>query len=523
MTLSRRHFLERLAGTAGATMTYQAMTALGLLSVPPSAPGEFELRGHGGSMPILILGAGLAGLATAYELGKLGYDCRILEARRRPGGRCHTIRRGTPSEEAGSNEVAAFDEGLYYNPGPMRIPHHHHTTLGYCRELQVPVEVFVNDNEAAYLYQAKTPALAGKRLRSREVRADLSGYVAELLSKAVSMHALDEPLTDADQECLLEYLRRAGALNEKAAYAGSARRGYDTPPGAGDLPGGASTPLALDDLLGSKTGLYLQTEYLQQATMFQVVGGTDRLAAGFAARLSGRITYGAEVREIHQHADGVSVIYMKDSHAHRATAAYAVCAMPLVVLASLQGAHFAPDVKTAIASVPYSAAGKIGLQFKRRFWEEDDAIFGGISKTDQEIAQIVYPSSGFLGPKGILIGYYQNGANATAMARRTAQERLSLALSQGELIHPPYRKEFETAFSVSWQNVPWNLGGWAQYSPEARRTAYPVFLRPDGRFYFAGDHVSYMSGWMTGALESGRLVAASIHARAGRQLTRSAA
>ena len=151
-----------------------------------------------------------------------------------------------------------------------------------------------------------------------------------------------------------------------------------------------------------------------------------------------------------------------------------------------------------MASVPYSAAGKIGLQFKRRFWEEDDAIFGGISKTDQEIAQIVYPSSGFLGPKGILIGYYQNGANATATARRAPGERLAMALSQGERIHPQYRKEFETAFSVSWQNVPWNRGGWAQYSPEARRTLYPVFLRPDGRFYFAGDHVSYMSGWMTG-------------------------
>ena len=305
MALSRRHFLERLAGTAGATMAYQAMTALGLLPVPAAAAEDFELRGYGGSTPILILGAGLAGLATAYELGKLGYDCRILEARTRPGGRCHTIRRGTASEEAGSNEVAAFDEGLYYNPGPMRIPHHHHATLGYCRELRVPVEVFVNDNEAAYLYQSKSAALAGRRLRSREVRADLSGYVAELLSKAISSHALDESLTDADREAFLEYLRRAGALDPKAEYAGTTRRGYDRAPGAGDLPGGTSAPLPLDDLLDSKTGLYLQTEYMQQATMFQIAGGTDRLAAAFAARLNGRIVYGAEVREIHQDANGV--------------------------------------------------------------------------------------------------------------------------------------------------------------------------------------------------------------------------
>ena len=95
--------------------------------------------------------------------------------------------------------------------------------------------------------------------------------------------------------------------------------------------------------------------------------------------------------------------------------------MPLPVVAALRVADFEPDVKTAIAAVPYAAAGKIGLQFSRRFWEEDDAIFGGISKTDQEIAQIVYPSSGYLGAKGVLIGYYQNGVNAAAMARRTAR------------------------------------------------------------------------------------------------------
>ena len=158
MALTRRLFLERLAGAAGATVTYDAMVGLGLLPEPASRTAAFELRGTSSGTPVVVLGGGLAGMATAYELGKLGYDCRILEGRLRPGGRCHTIRRGTASEEEGSKEVAAFDEGLYYNPGPMRIPHTHNATLDYCRELQVPVEVFVNDNEAAFMYQAKTPA-----------------------------------------------------------------------------------------------------------------------------------------------------------------------------------------------------------------------------------------------------------------------------------------------------------------------------------------------------------------------------
>ncbi len=512
MPLTRRLFLERLAGTAGVTMTYEAMTALGLLALPTRAAAE-TLQGQVSGVQVVILGGGLAGLSTAYELGKLGYDVKVLEARMRPGGRCHTIRRGTKSEEEGSTQVCDFDEGMYYNPGPMRIPHHHTATLAYCRELSVPVEVFVNDNEAAYLYQTDTKSLKGKRVRGREVRADLGGYTAELLSKAVSTTSLDDALTAADREALIEYLARAGGLAQ-SKYSGSARRGYNQPPGAADMPGAPSTPIPLDELLESKTGLYMQTEYLQQAPMFQVVGGNDRLAAGFAAKLGDRIIYGAEVKEIRQTGDGVVIAYTRGGDSQKAKADYGVCAMPLNMVSTLQVADLAPDIKTAIASIPYSATGKIGLQFKRRFWEEDDQIFGGISRTDQPIAQVVYPSSGYLGRKGVLVGYYQTGARANEMAAKSPAERQAIALAQGQLLHPQYKEEFENGFSVSWQNVRWNKGGWAGWSPEARRTVYPMLLKPDRRVYFAGDHCSYLTAWMAGALESGKHVAKMVHGRA---------
>ncbi len=383
------------------------------------------------------MGGGLAGMSTAYELGKLGYDVAVLEARMRPGGRCHTIRRGTQSEEEGSTQVCTFDDGLYYNPGPMRIPHHHTATLGYCRELGVPVEVFVNDNESAYLYQTNATALDGQRLRGREVRADLSGYTAELLAKAVSSTALDQELTDIDREALIEYLGRAGGL-ERSRYKGTARRGYATPPGAATVAGTPSQPLSLDDLLDSRTGLYLQTEYLQQAPMFQVVGGNDRLAAGFAAKLGPKIVYGAAVTEIRQTGDGVEIVYLRDGQPQTIRSRYGVCAMPLNHVSKLPVADIAPDLKAAIATLPYSQSGKIGLQFKRRFWEEDDQIFGGISRTDQEITQIVYPSSGYLGRKGVLVGYYQSGPRANDTAVKGAREREALALAQGQKVHPQY-------------------------------------------------------------------------------------
>ena len=517
--LSRRGFIHRLAAAGGSVVAWDSLSALGLVAAPSQAP--FELRGRVNGVRVAVLGAGLAGLAVAYELSKLGYECRVLEAQPRPGGRAHTVRGGTVSEEDGPRQVSAFDQGHYYNPGAMRIPHHHTTVMAYCRELQVPIEPFCNQCDAVYLYQTKTPGLAGQRVRLREARADLDGYLSEMLAKVVAQDRLDEPLTAEDREQLLAYLREMGALTEAHRYEGTTRRGYADLPSVGDDRGERAEPLDFGALLGSRVGLYLQQEYPYQATMFQIVGGTDRLPAAFAARLQDRIVYRAAVRRIRQDSDTVHVDYAdRDGRQRTVEADYCVCTIPLPVLAKVD-AGFSPAFTEAVASSTYASAGKIGLQFKRRFWEEDDAIYGGSSRTDQEIAQIVYPSYGFNGRKGVLIGYYIQGQHARPVGERTPAERLELALDQGSRIHPQYRSEFENGFSVAWHRVPWNLGSWAGFPAEARKTLYPRLLKPEGRVYLAGDHVSNINAWIQGAFESARHVATEIHARAASDRPRS--
>jgi monoamine oxidase len=499
MALTRRDFLTRVAAAGGASLVYEAMTGLGLLAAPTQAP--FELTGRVSGVRVLILGAGLTGLTTAYELGKVGYDCRLLEARARPGGRVFTVRRGTVSEEDGPSQTAAFDDDLYFNAGPMRISHHHHTTLEYCRELQVPVEVFVADSASAYLYQTRSPTLTGRRVRLREARADFDGYIAELLSKALSQAQLDLPLTTDDREKLLAYLRRLGALDQQRQYRGSPRRsGYNE----------RSAPLPLPDLLGANIDFYLGIDWDSQPTMMQVAGGMDRLPAALAATLGNRVMYRAAVREIRQSERGVWAIYADaQGQLTRVDADYCVSTIPLPVLSGIQKDLSAP-VQSAIAASTYDGAGKIGLQFKRRFWEEDDQIYGGRSWTDQEIGQIIYPSHGFKGRKGVLVGYFLDFART--MRERAPAERQRLALEQGAGMHPQYTTEFDTAFSVSWPRVPWNRGSWRSESPKALE-ALAALRKPDGRVYFAGDYMTNMSSWMNGAFESAREVAMAIHTR----------
>ena len=493
--ITRRRFLTRVAAVGGASLTYEAMTALGLLAAPSQAP--FNLTGRVKGVRVVILGAGLSGMTAAYELGKAGVDCRVLEARSRSGGRVFTVRRGTPSEENGPTQTAAFDDGQYFNAGPMRISHHHRTTLAYCRELQVATEVFVPDCESAYLAQTRGP-LAGQRIRLREARADFDGYIAELLSKALSPARLDQPLTKEDLDRVLAYLRGLGALTQDGKYQGSDRRG-------------AGTPLALRDLFSGIPGFYVQTDWSSQPTMMQVTGGMDRLPAALAARLDNRITYRAAVREIRQSERGVRVVYADaQGQPRRVEADYCISTIPLPVLTDIDK-DLSPSVQSAIAAARYDGAGKIGLQFKRRFWEQDDEIYGGRSWTDQEVGQIVYPSHGLNTTKGVLVGYYLDFRGT--MRERAPSEIQRLALEHGTRVHPQYATEFENAFSVTWARVPWNRGSWRSETSAAEKALAPL-REPDGRVYFAGDYMTDMSSWMQGAFESAREVATALHRRA---------
>lgn len=502
--------------TGGAFATLRAMEAIGLAAAPSATGGAFSLHGRArAGQAVVVIGAGPSGLATAYELMKAGYLVTVLEARTRVGGRVLTVRRGTADTDIdGHHQTCRFDEGQYYNAGAMRIPQHHAITLDYCRELGVAIEPFYNSNELAWVCQTRTSgALAGQRVRMRAAKADFQSYVSELLAKALDARALDGELDADDRERLLEFLRREGVAG------GGSRRGYAEYPGVGDRPGRVDSPYALRDLLAGGFGRQAGVDQPYPEQMFQVVGGTDRLTEALAAKLGSRIQLGASVSAVQQTAEGVRIIWtVAKGKAHATSASFGVLAVPLTILRDMQ-VDLSPEMRSAVSSVAYTAAGKIGLQFRRRFWEEDDRIFGGISRTDQEITQIVYPSTGFLGAKGVLIGYYHFGPNAVTMGNRTPAERERAALEQGEKLHPQYPEAFESSYSVAWHKSPYSLGGWAQYSADQRRQIYPRLCQPDGALYLTGDHLTYLSGWLAGALGSARVVAQRIHERATREAT----
>ena len=133
--LTRRRFLGQLGVVGGSSLVMTAMTSWDLMA--GQAGTRPALSGRPPRSSVLILGAGISGLALGYELSRLGYDFRILEARDRVGGLNWTVRRGSEHTEMnGERQVCTFDEGQWVNVGAWRIPYTHTGVLNYCKELR---------------------------------------------------------------------------------------------------------------------------------------------------------------------------------------------------------------------------------------------------------------------------------------------------------------------------------------------------------------------------------------------------
>jgi monoamine oxidase len=514
MTVTRRALIHRVGRAGGVAAAYRTMAAMGWLSVPAAYAGPPVLPpGSGSGRRVVIIGAGIAGMVAALELGRAGYDCTVLEARARPGGRNWTLRAGDVVAETSSMQTIGWEAEphLYFNPGPARLPFHHQGILGYCRELGVPLEVMCNDNRGALMQD--DGAFDGRPQRSAAVINDTRGYVAELAAKAVDHGLMDGPVSDDDRERLHGFLRAFGALDQDMVYRGSGRSGYAEPPGGGLAVGKIAPPLDLRRLVQadfwqgpSEFGEF----YKMAATMMQPVGGMGRIGEAFGRRLGEVITYNAEVTQLRRQGEGARVVWRdaRNGDVTATEAAFVLCTIPCGVLARLE-VEFTPAVRAALTAVEYVPAGKIAFQAERRFWELDCQIYGGISWTSRDITQVWYPSNGLHQARGILVGE----EIGRAFAAKPPSQRAADALADGEHLHADYGKSLRHSVSVAWPNIPFSEGAWAEWSADARKDAYPVLLAGDGPFLFAGEHMSHINGWQEGAVRSAHYAVAQIAER----------
>lgn len=523
---TRRSFLRSVGISGGAGTMFATMGALGLAPTRAEAAApaftaprtaDFHLTGRSPAT-VVILGGGVAGLVSAYELGKAGYQCTIIEPRSRTGGRNFTARNGTTQTDTfGRTQVCTFAEGQYMNCGPARLAQWM-VTLDYCRELGVPIEVFSNQNADAFLYNSASGMTSPERWRT--AKADVYGYVAELLAKATSQGALDQELTSDDKERLMEFLQDWGALGGASAgyaYTGTPNRGYSVYPGAAGQPGAEYPgPPGLSEVFASQLGEYFSFEFAYDMAMmmFQPVGGMDQIPRALTRAIGPeKILLGCQATGITDGPDNVTVTYT-DSHgaARVITADYAIAAMPPWFIAGLDS-NLGPAVQTALAAVKPASASKIGLEYSSRWWETDYHLYGGVTDTDLDLSVIWTPSYGYHGERGVIIGYYNYGSVADMYGQLTPLQRQQRALGLGvQIFGPKYQSEFVSSFSQSWHYIPHLEAAWHN-GPTPDAPVLKPLVDPVGRVYYAGDWLSYLDAWQHGAISSAREVVSRLNAR----------
>jgi monoamine oxidase len=500
--LSRRNFLGLVGAAGGSTAVYNTALAMGLMQeTGPVATLDMQRAGRD-RKTVAVLGAGISGLAVAYELERAGYDVTIIEASRRVGGRNLTLRHGDRIDEMGQEQVCNFDDDpeLYFNAGPARIPGHHRRILHYCKVLEVPLIVKANVSRQAYTHDEEH--FGGRPVRIGRYVTDARGFLSELLYKAVDQNAFDQPLSSEDRERLLYFSRTYGDLNRHGRYEGSMR--------AGNKSGGFVREaeyygdLGFNAILNSRFWESSNVEHQNPEwvePLLEAAGGMDNIIKGFVRNIKSPIVANAQVQSIQLRSDGVDVVYNHKGERKKISADYCFNSIPSYFMAGIPN-NLPDDYLKGLSSLRQGWGFKIGLQMRERFWERE-GIYGGMTNTNQRISQIWYPSNDIHGKKGVVLGAYLFYDPTGFFDRMSHAERIAYAAKCGDKIHEGYSDYIETGVSVTWRRLNHQMGCGSHWNTDVRDQYYRLLQQPaGGRHYMVGDQISYHSSWMEGALAS---------------------
>jgi monoamine oxidase len=486
-TLTRRALLRRAA------LAVPAVAAVRRLSYAAEAPPEPERAAT--PRKVIVVGAGLAGLAAAYELVANGHDVTVLEARTRPGGRVYTLR-------------SPFADGLYAEAGPVSFSDAYRHFLHYVKAFDLPTSPLKGSPLPAVYH------LRGKRLEVKpggkadwpfdlkpEERGhplgDLTGKYfapADNLGDPTDPAWRAAPFASCDQMTMAELLKSQGASEGAVELLGDCLWfGY-----------GWSRISALHRLLSD---LALYRNYAARV----LPGGMDLLPNAFAKSLRDRIHYGSPVMRILQEPGKVRAVFRQGGGEQVLEADRLICTTPLPALRKIDFSPELPAPKREIVrGLEHTPVTRVYLQVRRRFWT--DAGTAANAFTDlpiQLVTEHPFARPADLGPRSVLECHIK-GTEAERMAARTQDAQLAAALAGLEKVHPGIGGYVEGGTSVSWGTDPWAGGAYAFWKPGELTRWLPELVKPAGRVHFAGDHTSWLGRTMEGALESGNRAAREI-------------
>lgn len=472
--LSRRDFL---------------LGASSLALVPPAA----QALAAGGR--VVVVGAGLAGLAAAYDLMEAGVDVVVAEQAERAGGRIKTVR-------------DVFDDGAWVDVGGQT------SGPGYANFFYFAT-LFELEMEPQSVFRGRPEVLLdleGALYTGSELRADPSRW-------PVDLHA-DERAA-APLRLLNQYLRPvAEEIGEVSRVLEPEFARYDEMSLAGFLEKAGASPAAVR-LIGH-TANYNSLETVSALSalrdavraLFNAGGqalnirnGNQALIDAFAKRLGDRLHTRCSLQAVSRNEAGVTLQFETQGKRELWEADHVVLALPFTALRKVRFEPGLPaDRQAIIDSLPYTQVAQTYLQTTSRFWSDEDNVLAVYS--DGPLERLFNASSRMQGEKGLLVNWV-NGEGTSAIRGMDSKEQAEFAIRELERIWPGSRRRVEKIYTNDWGKS-YAEGAYAHYAPGQLTRYARVIPEPIGPLHFAGEHTELVAPGMEGALVSGRRAAKEI-------------
>ena len=507
---------------------------------PPEDITNIVAAGEMHGVKIGIIGGGVAGMAAAYELRKLGADITILEASDdRIGGRVYTY---------------YFDRNKKYYAefGAYRIPVSHETTWHYINLFNLRTTSLTSPTRNNFLYVHNT------RLRTSDSieqylypKYELSPQERATPWDELMDYAFEYQIRQLTPEVRAEMLQILPSYSsEYLPFLTKNLRQY-----LEDL-GFSQGAISLLSGTNPLTGSYLNLSYnevinedytFDYRNIYSIDGGNVNLPMAFyqsfqekkpsqyrnqPASLLGTVCFqsGRYVTGIYQSAyrDKIVVRYRCKEEVRDFVDIfdYVICALPFSSLREVEIKPFFSNQKMqAIFEYNYLDAMKTAFLCNRRFWERKTDygnIFGGISFTDLPIQSIFYPVDHVHMPEnqltspedpGVLLASYNLYLDAVRLGNLDPLRRYQVIRENVEEVHGLPRgflnSIVEATKTVHWNAEPNFRGAFASVIPSQKIRFNFCMLQPEfnNRVFFAGEHLSTKHGWLQGALYTGKAAA----------------
>jgi len=360
--------------------------------------------GRSAPKKVLILGAGMAGMSAAYELGKRSEidTIDILEASARVGGRVWT------HKFEGTDQIGEF--------GAMRIPEERHDyTFHYMNEFNLRTREFIAASDSGYYDIRGTMVntdLAGRTqivnqypgLTNAEKSIIINNGAGGLLARHMNtlmarLKANDWQLGRAlvNGNMNNEFLRWLDAQTTRGYLLRLVEEKKLSSDGMAMI--GAMTSLESRWLwsLASNLRGTLTTRPPNGKGLVEIIGGFGRLPEEMETRLNSsayeKVTthHGHAITQIDIEGNNV-IVYTKDGEQKWEGYDKVICALPFGVMRLITLNGFSNTKISAIRNLKYSSSTKVLLMCKSAFWQKGKKSIYGSSISDRLSRQTYYPS-----------------------------------------------------------------------------------------------------------------------------------